>query len=942
MYCRLIIKLSKQLSIKDLETKGLTMSYFNKKADKALASQSQNKVKHIFQKSLVALAVAPLFNLVTAPVMADEITEEIEKIQITGSRIKRVAIEGATPITVISSADLINSGFATVGDALRDSNLNAFGSWGGGANNSWASQSTVQLKGASAQHTLTLLDGKRMAKSPVLDGGASNLNTIPMAAVERIEILTDGASAIYGTDAIAGVINIILKKDFQGISFDARTDKPTAAGGDSGNFSFTGGLSSDKGSLVFTFEHYDSQRIMQSDRSYTQPYVLDGGDSAYANDWANLSWTGRVLKQGGAGGWAWEHPFEGDQDCSSVYGDSFVGPAKDRSYPGDTLCLYDYTKAAGQSSDSTRDNTLVQYNYNLTDNINLIARAYWAKTKGTDISAPVPGSISIPQGLPAYTTNEGLELKELYADPYAAVGYRFDTAGDRVAEHHDTVYDYLLGLEGSADNFDWDISVAYNNYTNFTWGTGYLLNGAQNELVGSWNDEAGEFVGWDPRDPNSALPAGATANYDKRMTADYLDVSGGVSFEFLELPGGLIGAYVGASYREESLDSKVDALAEAGKIIGGNGGSGGKGQREVTSAYFEFMMPVLDNLEVNLAGRYDDYSDFGDTVNPQISVRYNPIEELLIRASVGKGFRAPTLSDLYQGSREGYGTLTNYVGCYEAGDDIDSCELREEAPTRVGGNLDLGPEESDTFNFGLVWDISDNLGITVDYWSLETEGLIQTISGNELLQTQAKLYEFANQTNSPALDVSSVYPGAAIALLPNGRIDYVQAPKVNLGKSEREGIDVSFNAKFETEIGDFDFGLNVSKYLTYKYTYVDEGVSVVSKDEAGRHNLPDVRINMNLDYTNGDHSVHYYANYIDEQLTWDYNGDDEDSGLFVIDKYISHNVSYNYQMPWNNSITVGVTNLTDEDPKFDKFGGYAGNLYSIRGRTYYMSFKQSF
>jgi iron complex outermembrane recepter protein len=164
--------------------------------------------------------------------MAEEVTEEVERIQITGSRIKRVAIEGATPITVINVADLINSGFSTVGDALRDSNLNAFGSWGGGANNSWASQSTVQLKGASAQHTLTLLDGKRMAKSPVLDGGASNLNTIPMAAVERIEILTDGASAIYGTDAIAGVINIILKKDFQGIRFDARTDKPTADGGD--------------------------------------------------------------------------------------------------------------------------------------------------------------------------------------------------------------------------------------------------------------------------------------------------------------------------------------------------------------------------------------------------------------------------------------------------------------------------------------------------------------------------------------------------------------------------------------------------------------------------------------------------------------------------------------------------------------------------------------
>jgi iron complex outermembrane recepter protein len=684
---------------------------------------------------------------------------------------------------------------------------------------------------------------------------------------------------------------------------------------------------------------------MQSERSYTQPYVKDGGDAAYANDWANLSWTGRVLKQGGAGGWAWQHPFANDTDCNSVYGDAFVGPANDRSYDGDTLCLYDYTRAAGLSSSSKRDNTLIQYNYELTDNINLVARAYWAKTEAMDISAPVPATIKVPQGLPAYTTDEGIELKELYADPYAGVGFRFDTAGDRVAEHHDTVYDYLLGLEGSEEDFDWDVSVAYNSYVNFTWGTGYLLDGAQNSLVGAWNDESGKFEGWDPRDPNSTLPAGSTANYDKRMTADYLDISGGVIFEFLELDGGMIGAYIGAAYREESLDSKVDALAEAGKIIGGiggNGGLGGIGKRDVTSAYFELLLPVLDNLEVNLAGRYDDYSDFGDTFNPQMSIRYNPIEEVLIRASVGTGFRAPTLSDLYQGMSEGFGSRTNYIACYEAGEDIDSCSRKEEAPTRTGGNLDLGPEESDTLSLGVVWDISDNFDLTVDYWSLETEGLIESISGDELLQTQAKLFQLSDQANISRLDVSEVYSGAQVAMLPSGRIDYIVAPRVNLGKSEREGLDVAFNANFETEYGEFDFGMKVSKYLTYKYTYVDNGVTAVSEDEAGREDRPDLRINMNIDYTLGDHSVHYFANHIGEQTLWDYKGDDESSGYYMIDSYVSHNLSYNYQMPWSNAVTLGVTNFTDEEPKFHKDGGYAGNLYSIRGRTYYMSYRQDF
>ncbi|WP_295029321.1 TonB-dependent siderophore receptor, partial [Shewanella sp.] len=211
-----------------------------------------NKVAKLV--SLVCGGVVAL----SAPVYAAENDEEsVERIQVTGSRIKRVDMEGASPITTITAEDMAIAGFATVGDALRASTLNSFGSYGGTSNNSWSSQATVQLKGADPSHTLTLLDGKRMAKSPVLGGGATNINTIPTAAVERIEILSDGASAIYGTDAIAGVINIILKKDFEGVEIKVRAEQPAAdGGGDNHSASFTGGLSSDKGNLMFTIEHF--------------------------------------------------------------------------------------------------------------------------------------------------------------------------------------------------------------------------------------------------------------------------------------------------------------------------------------------------------------------------------------------------------------------------------------------------------------------------------------------------------------------------------------------------------------------------------------------------------------------------------------------------------------------------------------------------------------
>ncbi len=890
-----------------------------------------------YKKSVLALLVgsflsaSPLMVTAAESDKAEDATES--RVVITGSRLKRVDMEGAAPVTTITSLDLQKSGFATVGDVLRNSNLNSFGSWGGGSNNSWGSQATVRLKGASVEHTLVLLDGKRMAKSPVLNGGAANINTIPTAAIDRIEILTDGASAVYGTDAIAGVVNVILKKDFEGVEFSARMDSPSQDGGDSSSYSFTGGLDSDKGNLVFTFEHYEKDVVMNADRWYTKPFIKNGGDPKDFQSWANLSPTGRVLVQGAAGGWLWEDPLVGE-DCS-VYGKDFKGVLTDSDYPGETMCAFDYTPGAATSVDQTRDNTLVQYNYDVTDNIELNARAYWAKNKTKDISAPVPASINIPDGLPAYTTAAGVQLVELIADPAAKMNYRFDTAGQRIAEHHDTVSDFLIGLKGTEDSFEWDWSASFSSYTNFTWGTGYLLNGAQNELVGSWNATENRFEGWDPRDPASPLPPGASANYDKRKKASNFETAGGVSFEVFDMMGGAAGMYVGASYRDESFDSKVDSLAEAGKIKGGSGGSGGSGERDVSAVFFELAMPVLDSLEVNLAARYDDYSDFGSTFNPQLSVRYNPTDSLLLRTSFGTGFRAPTLSDLYRGTSEGYLKTVNYVRCEAQGQPIEGCKTKETVPVRTSGNIDLEAEESDSFNIGASWEATDYLNVTLDYWTLDTEGLIEDIHRDELMKTQAYL----NQAGAGG-NVSTIYPHSEISMLGNGRIEYLVAPVINVGLAEREGIDFKASGSVDTEVGKFSYGLGMTKFLKYKYTNMDGGKAVLTEDEAGTEDLPSTRMNVTFDYSLDDHTFSYYGSLIGSQISDE--ADDNDSSIFYsIDSVMYHNLTYTYSTPWNSRVTLGVVNVTDEDPKFRQDGTFEGDLYSIDGRTYYLQYVQS-
>ncbi len=890
------------------------------------------------RKTLLAATIASTLAFAPSAAFAADAAadaeEEVERIAITGSRIKRVDLEGASPVTVINSDDLLKAGFTTVGDALRDSNLNAFGSWGGGSNNSWASQSTVQLKGASSEHTLVLLDGQRLSKSPVLNGGAANLNVIPMAAVERIEILTDGASAVYGSDAIAGVINIIIKKDFEGVEANIHHEESDLEGGAQDRVSFTGGLTSDKGNLVFSMEHYQQSGVLLNDRDYTRPVHL-GGDVNDIQSWANVSPTGRYLQHGD---WQWETPLGNDQDCSA-YGDDFKGPYVDSNYPGDSLCAYDYTNQAGLIGKNKRDNALIHYTYELTDNIELTARTYWAKNETQDLSAAVPGFISIPDGLPERTLADGTVLNELRGDiadwSDTGIGYRFDQAGQRIAEHHDSVFDYLFALEGSQESFDWNISANYSSYTNFTWGTGYLLDDTISDSVGSVNEETGEFEGWDPRDPNAELPEGSTANYDKRMASDSLNIIGGVSFEAVELPAGALGVYVGAAYMEESLDSKVDALAEAGKIIGGSGGSGGKGERDVASAFFELNIPVIDGLEVNLAGRYDDYSDFGSTFNPQASISYRPIESLLLRASMGQGFRAPTLSDINMGTSEGYLKTTNYVMCEDLGEDIDSCERVETVPVQSGGNKELTAEESESKSIGIVWDISDNFDLSIDYWQLDTEQLITQMDQDEILYAQAVLN--ANGGGN----VSDIYPGSSVSFTGNGRIDTVVAPTSNIGVSEREGIDASFSANMESKFGDFGASINVSKFLTYKDSYLDNGSLTISKDRTGDADYPDLRVNMTLDWSMDVHTVTYFSSYTGAQ-TDDVYADETETNYYELDAYMTHNISYNYITPWNSNVSVGVNNFTNEEPVFYKNGEYNGSLYSPYGRAYYVSFSQSF
>jgi len=902
------------------------------------------------RKTLLAATIASAMTFAPTTVFAaDEAadSEEVERIAITGSRIKRISMEAASPVVTIDAAMMEQTGFSTVADVLRNSSLNSFGSFGGGSNNGWSAQANIALKGVGAEKTLVLIDGVRLSKSPIT-GGSANLNMIPTAAVERMDILTDGASAVYGSDAVAGVINIILKKDFTGLEMSAKFERPDdVTGADSEKYTFTGGISGDKGTMVFSWEHYEEEQLLYSDLAYATAQLKEPGlDPAYIDNWHGISGTGRVIEEDRDG---WNDKSLNTQNNCDTYNNvgsgGFVGPLK-RIGNDSIVCGYDWTQAAQEMPETRRDSIMTNMTYELTDDTTLTARGMWMSQTTTDVSAGDPSWFPSEDGMPArnITTAAGDNLDLTQMDPGGWFGFRMNTLGDRVAEHNDNSLDLVLGLEGSLGEMSWDVSANYARYDAFTWGTGYTSTSQLSSSLGSMDDD-GVWSGWDPRDPDSELPDSIAANFDKRRSTSQTSIRGGLQIDLIDLPAGVISSYVGASHSRETYYSKIDGQAEAGNVGGGNGGSGGEGDRTVDAVFFEMAVPVLESLELNLAGRYDDYSDFGNTFNPMASISYRPIESLLLRASAGTGFQAPLLTDLYSaGSRGHQSGETNYIGCYLAGVNPADCNMSDDYWGTAGGNPELEAEESESTNIGLVWQFTDNFSTTFDYWTLKTEKLVDVIDFDVIQLMQIQLWEdegMGSDIANKLPGVGIVYRGGAVG--PN--IEEIFSPKTNVGIQEVGGFDWTIKGNVETSVGDFNLSVNWSHMTEYKTSFIDEeGNNILGQDELGDVWAPQDRVNTTVAWSLDDHSVSLYSSYTSAQEDTFTNEDGEEEVYDSLDSFLTHNLTYTYHAPWDGKVSVAVLNVLNEEAprRLDDPRTPVGQLYDIRERVFTMSYTQTF
>ncbi len=807
------------------------------------------------------LALAgPVLLALPHPALAQE-AAPVARVEITGSNIRRAQAETASSVLTVNRNDIERSGKSTVAELLQTLAVDNQGSVPMSFGNGFAAgASGISLRGLGTASTLVLLNGRRMAPYGLADDGQkvfADLNVIPTDAVERIEILKDGASAIYGSDAIAGVVNIILRRDFQGTSARALYGSGEAGDGQQHNLALAwgfGDLETDRYNVLVNVEYKHTQEIWNRNRG-NRDYIgkLDLRPYGYSAQ-EGFGGTGAITGNNQSG-----NAINGNvrnPDTLEYYNrGNLAGPGFTRTFPGAACgnftnhpqgdpgggCLVDsgflYNQIQPDSENLSlysRGTLKLQGNTEAYAELNL----YNSLTQTSSTPNPIAASVGYPGGP---VSNAGVQLGAEHPDnPYfgraARLRYLPFDVGPRQSDISSNFLRALFGARGTSGAWDWDTSLLYSTSRVDNDRRGYLQRDATFALL----DPSAANVAAAQANPGyRALPAGTywriaesaglnspgvyaalspTISNDAKTEIAQVDFK--ASREIGKLAGGPVGVALGFEHRHESARLDPTAGTERGNIIG-LGYSAYDGQRNVTGIYGEVLAPVLPGLELTGAMRYDHFTDVGDAWTPKVGVKWNPRRELALRATWAKGFRAPSPAENGVGGLAAFANATDPVRCALG---VQTACSPASVSVITSPNQDLSPERSKSWNIGAIWDPLPRTSFSLDFWNIKRK--------NEINQQQI---DAAIAAGDVARD-----PSTAVPTIPGdpGAITAVLAEYVNSAETEVRGIDLDARQ---------GFGLpNNWGSLTFdvKYTYLDKWKRTeqdgTTRDYAGTHGNCDV------------------------------------------------------------------------------------------------------
>jgi iron complex outermembrane recepter protein len=777
--------------------------------------------------------------LAALPALAQQSTasadESLQEIIVTGSYIPRTDTETVSPVTIISSQDIANSGLTTVADVVRTLSADNSGTLPTAFSGAFAAgASGIALRGLTVNSTLVLIDGLRAADYAIPDDGIRDfvdLNSIQIGTIDHIEVLQDGASSVYGADAIGGVVNIILKKQYQGFSANAEVGDSQHGGGFEKHLDFTAGmgdLASDHYNAYISVEYQRDNAIGIGQRGFpydTYDYTSLGGTNHNANPDHNsggsiygsvtpgtLSVPGNLLSGVPLPG-AVSQPLVPCPASAPQY----TSPQSGNVYCNQNQALYSDDQpptekigASGRFTAQLNDTTQAYLNVSYYQNKSIFpsnAAPYGpaqiaTSTPNNTLNIALPATIPGPGGTPILNPN----------NPFAAQGnvalinYAFGPLGSEMSETYNHNLRVVMDLSGNWGGWNYDGSAVVNH----TW-LDYQYVGFLNfnQLLADVTNGTYNFI-----DPSANSPAvlKALAPVDQEIdTSDMDTLVLRANRTLMQLPGGPLGMALGAEWRYEA---EYDANFNANPVIQALGYSQAIGSRNVASGDVEFDAPLLKSLEITASGRFDHYSDFGNSTTPKFGVKFKPFDAIMLRGTYSQGFRAPSFAE--NGSSEvegfipGFGFCPATPLCLAHGADpyISSYNLGE----LTTANPNIKPERSHSFTSGLVFEPIKAFSTTIDYYYIKKTNLIASLNQGPAFA------QYATNGTLPA-GFSAIYD-APDALHPNAapRILTIINSYANSASEYTDGFDVDLRGHVGLgAAGSFTSDLSVTKIMSFVF-----------------------------------------------------------------------------------------------------------------------------
>lgn len=938
--------------------------------------------------ALVAGATSTAFMYQTVKAADEPSAEKVERIEVTGSRIKRADMEGANPVTVFDKETIAASGVVTIGEFLAtapQADLSGLTQMTNNTNANDGSQ-TISLRNMGDERTLVLVDGRRFL---ALGGGQVDISQIPVAIVERIDILADGASAVYGTDAIAGVVNIITKKGYEGVSAEIGGGANFEGDGESLNYGLSVGTIKDNTSLFFNINKTEQDPIYAGDRElskYPTAYVPQRAGSSFGL--YGIFGTSDGLKalnpdKEGAG-----MRTEADFEAFGTKHRYNFAPTNYLFMPSDRLNIF--SKVEHEFNDNIRG--FVNFTYNQRQSITQIA------------PVPLTAGFSGPQWEITYSKDNHYNP---FGEDLSQWGFRTLPVGPRTSNQDYDTYFSVAGFEGDFEladrTFSWDVAWTRGDSSRTETGENYINLGRLANAVGpSFVDAAGVAkCGTADNVIRGCVPlnlfngvTGFTTEMQDYIGYDFVQTvstgvtgySGNISTELFELPAGGLGLAAGFEKRTNDYADTPDALITSG-LSSTNYREPTNGEQEAQEIYFELAVPILADLpgakalDISIAGRNSEFTNSGfigkdyvesdfDNTSFKYGITWRIYDDLMLRGNYSDTFRAPSVDNLFSGGAEGfpqvqdpcntarYPSLSAEAKARCKADGVPeggATQLTGQLRSLGGGNPFLSPEEGVTKTVGLVFNPSwlEGFDITVDYWDIYLEQALSSLGAGTMLNRcyVEGLSDFC----------SFVERGG------DGSVSTVRTAQFNLNELQTSGYDLDVNYRFDTDsMGAFAFRLSGS--YTEDYRFAGEGESLSDADnQVGRvdSEILKLRGTFYTTWTYDDLSVTWAMRYIDDitescavNPSWvsggltekdpcnmrDQVSEDYDWGLNHIGSITYHDISANYALPWNANVRAGMRNVFRTEPPAatQVFANGFYGMHDIPGGTWFVQYKQDF